>query len=54
MKFAAPDCAGAGVTVAIFGKSHRRRLQQLLWPSPIDAFASLKTGIDIYEIETSE
>jgi two-component system sensor histidine kinase KdpD len=43
-----------GVTVAIFGKSRRWKLRRLLQPSPIDTFAALGTGIDVYEIETSE
>jgi two-component system, OmpR family, sensor histidine kinase KdpD len=43
-----------GVTVAIFGKSQRTKLRRLLQPSPIDTFASIGTGIDVYEIETSE
>ena len=43
-----------GVTVAIFGKSHRSVLRRLFQRSPIDAFAALGTAIDVYEIETSE
>src|SRR5262249_28773888 len=43
-----------GVTVAIFGKSRRSKWRRLFQPSPIDAFAGLQTGIDVYEIETSE
>jgi two-component system sensor histidine kinase KdpD len=43
-----------GVTLALFGKSRRRRFHRILRRSPIDAFATLGTGIDVYEIETSE
>jgi two-component system sensor histidine kinase KdpD len=43
-----------GVTVAIFGKSRRSKWRRLFQPSPIDVFARLQTGIDVYEIETSE
>ena len=43
-----------GVTLAIFGKSRRGVLHRFLRRSPIDAFAALGTGIDVYEIETRE
>ncbi|HSS45044.1 MAG TPA: histidine kinase [Thermoanaerobaculia bacterium] len=43
-----------GVTLALFGKSRRGKLHRILRRSPIDAFAGLGTGIDVYEIETSE
>jgi len=43
-----------GVTVAIFGKSQRSKLRRVFQQSPIDAFASLGTAIDVYEIETKE
>jgi len=42
-----------GVTLAIFGKSRRPGLLRLFRKSPIDRFASVGTGIDVYEIETS-
>jgi two-component system, OmpR family, sensor histidine kinase KdpD len=41
-----------GVTLAIFGKSRRPNLMRLARPSPIDRFAQLGTGVDVYEIET--
>jgi len=41
-----------GVTLAIFGKSHRPALLRLFRKSPIDLFAGLGTGVDVYEIET--
>jgi two-component system, OmpR family, sensor histidine kinase KdpD len=41
-----------GVTLAILGKSRRPDLLRLIRPSPIDRFARLGTGIDVYEIET--
>ena len=41
-----------GVTLAIFGKSRRSGLLRPLRPSPIDEFAKLGTGIDVYETET--
>jgi len=41
-----------GVTLAIFGKSRHPGLLRLLRRSPIDEFARLGTGIDVYEIET--
>jgi two-component system sensor histidine kinase KdpD len=41
-----------GVTLAIFGKSRRPGLLRLIRPSPIDRFARLGTGVDVYEIET--
>ena len=43
-----------GVTLAIFGKSRRPGLVRLVRRSPIDRFAGLGTGIDVYEIETGE
>jgi two-component system sensor histidine kinase KdpD len=42
-----------GITLVLFGKSRRPFLQRLLQKSPIDAFARLGTGIDVYEIETA-
>jgi two-component system sensor histidine kinase KdpD len=41
-----------GVTLAIFGKSRRPAVLRAMRRSPIDDFASLGTGIDVYEIET--
>jgi two-component system, OmpR family, sensor histidine kinase KdpD len=41
-----------GVTLAIFGKSRRPALLRPFRKSPINTFASLGTGIDVYEIET--
>jgi len=41
-----------GVTLVIFGKSRRPGLLRPLRPSPIDEFAKLGTGIDVYETET--
>jgi two-component system sensor histidine kinase KdpD len=41
-----------GVTLAIFGKSRRPGLLRLFRKSPIDRFARVGTGIDVYEIET--
>lgn len=41
-----------GVTVAIFGKSRRNRVDRVLRRSPIDRFVVPGTGIDVYEIET--
>ncbi len=41
-----------GVTLAIFGKSRRPGPVRLFRKSPIDRFASVGTGIDVYEIET--
>lgn len=57
---AAEDVAGEllrfareqGVTVAIFGKSRRNRVDRVLRRSPIDRFVVPGTGIDVYEIET--
>ena len=40
------------VTLAIFGKSRRPGLLRLFRKSPIDRFARLGTGVDVYEIET--
>src|SRR5580765_7541246 len=42
-----------GVTLAIFGKSRRSFARRLMSGSPIDAFASTGTGIDVYEVETA-
>ncbi len=41
-----------GVTLAIFGKSRRPAWSRPLRKSPIEAFADIGTGIDVYEIET--
>ena len=41
-----------GVTLAIFGKSRRLAPLRPFRRSPIDAFAKVGTGIDVYEIET--
>ena len=41
-----------GVTLAIFGKSRRPGPLRLFRKSPIDRFARLGTGVDVYEIET--
>jgi two-component system sensor histidine kinase KdpD len=41
------------VTLAIFGKSRRPGPFRLFRRSPIDEFARLGTGVDVYEIETS-
>ncbi|HTO75603.1 MAG TPA: histidine kinase [Thermoanaerobaculia bacterium] len=41
-----------GVTLAIFGKSRRPGPLRFFRKSPIDRFASVGTGIDVYEIET--
>ena len=43
-----------GVTLAIFGKSRRPALVRLFRRSPIDRFARLGTGVDVYEIETRD
>jgi two-component system, OmpR family, sensor histidine kinase KdpD len=43
-----------GVTLAIFGKSRRAGLRKLLQGSPIDAFGRPRTGIDVYEAETTD
>ncbi|HEY3123490.1 MAG TPA: hypothetical protein VGK70_05450 [Thermoanaerobaculia bacterium] len=42
-----------GITMAIFGKSRRPWWNRLSRRSPIDAFARMGTGIDVYEIETA-
>ena len=42
-----------GVTLAIFGKSRLPMARRLVRKSPIEAFAKLGTGIDVYEIETT-
>jgi len=41
-----------GVTLAIFGKSRRPFWMRFARASPIDEFARLGTGVDVYEIET--
>ena len=41
-----------GVTLAIFGKSRRPSIWRSFRKSPIDIFAKVGTGIDVYEIET--
>ena len=43
-----------GVTLAIFGKSRRAGLRKLFRGSPIDAFERPRTGIDVYEAETTD
>lgn len=43
-----------GVTLAIFGKSRRPPLVRLFRKSPIDRFARVGTGVDVYEIETRD
>lgn len=42
-----------GVTLAIFGKSRLSRVRRLLRKSPIEIFAKLGTGVDVYEVETT-
>ena len=42
-----------GVTLAIFGKSRLSRVRRLYQKSPIEVFAKLGTGVDVYEIETT-
>jgi two-component system, OmpR family, sensor histidine kinase KdpD len=42
-----------GVTLAIFGKSRLSRVRRLLRKSPIEIFAKLRTGVDVYEVETT-
>jgi len=42
-----------GVTLAIFGKSRLSRIRRLLRKSPIEIFAKLGTGVDVYEVETT-
>ena len=42
-----------GVTLAIFGKSRLSSVRRLFRKSPIEVFAKLGTGVDVYEIETS-
>jgi two-component system sensor histidine kinase KdpD len=41
-----------GVTLVVFGKSRRRIWSRILGRSPIDAFASGGSGLDVMEIET--
>lgn len=43
-----------GVTLAIFGKSRLSRVRRLFRKSPIEVFAKLGTGVDVYEIETAD
>jgi two-component system sensor histidine kinase KdpD len=43
-----------GVTLAIFGKSRLSSMRRLFWKSPIEVFAKLGTGVDVYEIETAD
>lgn len=43
-----------GVTLAIFGKSRRVGLRKLLRRGPIDAFERPRTGIDVYEADTTD
>ena len=45
---------GHGVTLAIFGKSRRPFWNRLVRRSPIDAFARVGSGIDVYEMETTQ
>jgi two-component system sensor histidine kinase KdpD len=42
-----------GVTLAIFGKSRLSSVRRLFRKSPIEVFAKLGTGVDVYEIETA-
>ncbi len=42
-----------GVTLAIFGKSRLSRARRLIQKSPIEVFAKLGTGVDVYEVETT-
>src|SRR6266542_4282156 len=42
-----------GVTLAIFGKSRLSKARRLVQKSPIEVFAKLGTGVDVYEVETS-
>jgi two-component system sensor histidine kinase KdpD len=41
-----------GVTLVLLGKSRAPRWRRILKGGPIDAFARLGTGIDVYEVET--
>ncbi len=41
-----------GVTLAVFGKSRRSRLERMFLRSPIDGFGHVGSGIDVFEIET--
>ncbi len=43
-----------GVTLTLSANSRRSQIQRLFRRSPIDTFARLGTGIDVYEIETSK
>jgi two-component system sensor histidine kinase KdpD len=42
------------VTLAVFGKSRRSWLRRLAFRSPIDVFVRVGSGIDVFEIETTE
>src|SRR6266508_1808610 len=42
-----------GVTLAIFGKSRLSKARRLVQKSPIEVFARLGTGVDVYEVATS-
>jgi len=42
-----------GVTLAIFGKSRLSKARRLVQKSPIEVFAKLGTGVDVYEVETT-
>jgi two-component system sensor histidine kinase KdpD len=58
---AAEDIAGEllrfaheqGVTLAIFGKTRLSKARRLVQKSPIEVFAKLGTGVDVYEVETT-
>ena len=43
-----------GVTLVIFGKSRRSWLRRAFGRSPIDVFARVGSGIDVFEIETED
>jgi two-component system sensor histidine kinase KdpD len=42
-----------GVTLAIFGKTRLSKARRLIQKSPIEVFAKLGTGVDVYEVETT-
>ena len=42
-----------GVTLAIFGKTRLSKARRLVQKSPIEVFAKLGTGVDVYEVETT-
>ena len=42
-----------GVTLAIFGKTRLSMARRLVQKSPIEVFARLGTGVDVYEVETT-